>query len=158
MIDELEFAKPRRHEACLGWRSPMCKGTGAWGSMIRSHLGQEKHLNHFCIPGASPSVWEGMASHRCWRNEWHVVQCGGNKAWLWGLATEGELNGTKSISLKTNLDVKLLRHTTDTRRLWSFISPVQALITTLWVNKAAMGKEIYTLNVGQFKSDGLVHS
>lgn len=62
------------------------------------------------------------------------------------------------ISLKTNLGVKLLRHTADLCRLWSFISPVQALITTLQVNKAAVGKETYTFNVGLFKSSGLVHS
>lgn len=40
----------------------------------------------------------------------------------------------------------------------ALVSPVQALITTLQVNKAAVGKEIYPLNVDQFESGGLVLS
>lgn len=64
----------------------------------------------------------------------------------------------ESQNLKTNLDVKPLRRTADMCKHWSSISPAQALITTLQVNKAAMGKEMQPLNVGQVESDGLVLS
>lgn len=53
----------------------------------------------------------------------------------------------ESISLTTNLHVKLLRHTADMCRLWSSISPAQDLMT-LQVNEASFIKELYTLRCG----------
>lgn len=84
-----------------------------------------------------------VAHHRCWSNEWHVVWCGGNKAWLQGLAKMKE-NWAEpdSVSLKTHLNGKLLRHTADTCRLRPFISPVQGL-TPQQVNEAALIKDMH---------------
>lgn len=88
-----------------------------------------------------------LASNRYWKNEWHVVWCGGNKARLWGLITESNRMEPEFISLTTNLKVKLLRHAADMCRLWSSISPAQGLMT-LQVNEAALIKELYTPQYG----------
>lgn len=157
--DELEFAKPSRHEGSRGWRSTRVQRQGSMREREKKSLQGRKII--LVMP-----VFQ--VPHPVSGRERQVTDAGGMSAMQFSVEgikhdcgvsqQKGNWMEPEPISLKTNLGVKLLRHTADMCRLWSFISPAQALITTLQVNKAAVGKETYTFNVGLFKSSGLVHS